>query len=213
MRRFIPTLTAAIVGTLACAAIADACSAIKSNVQLEMFHCASCAGGGERPEAEILTVSGTLALSNRRATPELASLVVEIEAKVGGQWTALARRVLNENGDDVVETCEGIFASDAMPGRLVLVDAAGNPLPFAAVKQLPEGTTALRYVASFGGPIAGLGPGAKARARVFATAIGADATGTCDIDANNDSVIDLAVKTHAIRALLRVPATALALMP
>ena len=81
------------------------------------------------------------------------------------------------------------------------------------IKNLPEGKFGLHYVASFAGPMPDIEPGGRIRARVFATAIGADASSTCAIDADNDGIVDAAVKTHRVRATVRVPTTTLALLP
>ncbi len=213
MRRSTLIVIALLFGTLLHSATAEACSSIKASAQIEAFECADCGDGGNTEASSIFTVSGSLVLSNRRATPELASLVLELEAKIGGSYVPLARRVLNEAGDSVVENCEGLYADAALPGRLVLVDANQNPISFASVKSLPEGRTGLRYIASFGGGIPRMDPGTKVRVRVLATAINAHASGTCDIDANNDGATDSQVKTHTTVSNLRTPATVLALMP
>ena len=213
MRQTTLTAIAALFGILLQSAAADACSSIKASAQLEMFQCMSCARNSDTLESSILTLSGSLVLSNRRAAPELASLVIELDAKIGNTFVPVARRVLNEAGDEIVENCEGLFADDALPGRLALVDGAGNPISFTSVKNLPEGRIALRYVASFGGAIPGLDPGSKLRVRTLATAINADAPRTCSIDANNDGSTDFSVKTHVTRSTVQMPATILALMP
>jgi len=213
MRRSTLIVTAVLFGTLLHSATVEACSSIKSGAQIEAFECASCGGDSDTQESSIFTVSGSLLLSNRRATPELASLVLELEAKIDGSYVRIARRVLNESGDAIVENCEGLFEEAALPGRLVLVDADQNPISFASVKHLPEGRTGIRYIASFAGGLPRLDPGTMIRVRVLATAINADASRTCEIDATNDGSIDSAVKTHVTHSILRVPATVLALMP
>ena len=213
MRHSTLIVTALLFGTLIYSATAEACSSIKATAQIETFECASCGGDSDTQESSIFTVSGSLVLSNRRATPELASLVLEFEAKIDGSFVTVARRVLNESGDSVVENCEGLFADDALPGRLVLVDANQNPISFASVKSLPEGRTGLRYIASFGGGMPRLAPGTQVRIRVLTTAINADSSRTCEIDANNDGAVDSSVKTHITKSILRLPTTVLALMP
>ena len=43
--------------------------------------------------------------------------------------------------------------------------------------------------------------------RVMTTAINADASRTCEIDANNDGGVNSSVKTHITKSILRMPAT------
>ena len=213
MRHAFFILTTALLGIMLQSAAADACSSIKAGAQLETFECTSTVCNQDTSSSKIFTISGSLVLGNRRATPTLASLVVELEARIDGSYTTVARRVLNENGDDVIENCEGIFSDDPMPGRLVLVDGAGNPISFASVKNLPEGRIGLNYIASFSGAIPGLDPGAKVRVRTMTTAFNTHTSGTCSIDADNSGSTDLSVKTHVAKTKVSVPSLSLALMP
>jgi len=194
-----------LFGILLQAADAAACSSLQVRPEIWIYECGCPCEGGSTPAPDIVTVSGTIVLRNGRATPELASLVVEVEAKVGGSFTPVARRVLNEAGDDVVETCDSLYEDSAYPGTLDFVDDAGNPIPFSSIKELPEGRISLSYVASFAGDIPGIEPGAKARVRTITTLMNADASRTCSIDANNDASIDDDVKTHSDRSTVKLP--------
>ncbi len=194
-----------LFGTLLQAAAAVACSSLQVRPEIWIYECGCPCEDGSIPLPDIVTVSGTIVLSNGRATPELASLVVELEAKVGGRFTPVARRVLNEAGDDVVETCDRLYADSVLPGSLDFVDEDGNPIPFASIKNLPEGRVSLSYVASFAGNIPGIEPGGRARVRTITTLIDTDASRTCSIDANNDGSIDDAVKTHSDRSTVTLP--------
>jgi hypothetical protein len=190
---------------------ARACSAVRSNVRLELFDC-FCPGEGAL-ETPIFSVSGTMRLSNRKAAPTLASLVVELQTRRKGKYITVATLVINEADDAFVDTCRGGFSAGPVPGRIVFRDGNSNELTFGDVKNLPIGVTELNYIATFAGPIPGLELGGRGRIRVYTTTIGAHTSGTCTVDADGDGFNDQRVKTFRFQRAVRIPALAQLVFP
>jgi hypothetical protein len=194
--------------------VAYPCSAVRAGAQLNVFTC-PCPppGGGGNLETQIYVVSGTVTLTNRRSAPDLASIVIELQARENGRYITVARRVLNEAGQSTVNTCNGPFTAGPIDGRVVLTDANGNELQFADVKNLPEGSATINFVATFAGAIPEIDLGERARVRVHTTAIGVDSPRTCEVDADGDGTIDNDVRTLVLQRVVRVPNVAGLLTP
>ena len=213
MRRLGCTALVVALGILGLGGPAYPCAALRATARIETFTCPCDDGSGGNLETPIYVVTGMLVATNGRAAPTLGSLVVEIQAREGRRYVPAAWQVLNGSGASSVQTCVRTFAAGPVPGRIVLVDGDGNELTFDEVKSLPRGMVALKFVATFAGPIPGLDAGEQARIKVYTTAIGVDAPRTCTIDANGDGSNDLHVKTLVFRKLVRVPRTASLITP
>jgi hypothetical protein len=217
MRRFVFLGFNALVIALSVvtlSGVAYPCSAVRAAARIDLFTC-PCPdpnGGGEL-QNPIYVVTGTLVISNRRSSPTLASIVVELDGKQGSKYVVSARQVLDEAGHSTVNTCLGSFTAGPIDGRIVLTDGAGNELTFAQVKNLPEGSIAIHYVATFAGSIPEITPGSRVRVKAYTTAIGADTTQTCSVDADGNGSIDQKVKTLTLQKIIKVPAIAAELTP
>ena len=193
------------IGVLGLADRAYPCAAVRATARIDTFSCPGCEGS---LETQIYSVSGTAVISNGRATPVLGSLVVELQAREGNSvYFPVGRQVINAFGASSVNTCGGALSAGPYPGRVVFVDTNGNEVSFDAVKNIPEGTTALMFVATFVGTIPELSPGERARVKVYTTAKGVDAPFTCSIDADGDGSVDADVKTLTFQKTARVPTT------
>jgi hypothetical protein len=207
MLRLAAAVLALVVSLLALQERAFACASLRVTARIDTFAC-NCSEGLESP---ITVVSGTALLGNGRATPTLASIVVELQAREGSaNYQPIARQVLSDAGSEFppprsVATCNGPIAAGDMAGRIRLVDANEQPLNFYEVKSIPVGTTPLRFIATFAGPIPVLRPGSHARVKVYTTAINTDQPHTCTIDADGDGTVDSEVKTLIFQKTVRVP--------
>jgi hypothetical protein len=126
--------------------------------------------------------------------------------------------MINRFGSDFppprsASTCLGTFAAGPVAGRIVFVDGNGVELAFDQVKNLPLGTTAIKFIATFAGALPDLDPGERARVRVYTTAIGVDAPRPCRVDADGDGVEDAQVKTLKFQKNVRVPTAAFLITP
>jgi len=118
-----------------------ACASMRGKAQL-ITVTRRCPLGSILPAESLTTlVRGTMKIMNRRTTPMLGSLVVEIDARSPKSYVAITRLVLDA-GDSAVETCEGAMAGGPVDGEIALLDAAGLPVSFDGVKHLPEGVLA-----------------------------------------------------------------------
>ncbi len=188
--------------------VAYPCSVVRAGANISLFDC-PC---GETV-TPIYVVTGTLVLTNRRASPTLASIVVELSAKQKSKYVVVARQVLDEANHSVVDTCLGSFAAGPIAGHIVLTDGMGMQLSFADVKNLPEGTVTLHYIATFAGNIPEIILGQRVKVKAFTTLIGAHANATCSIDADGDGSIDSSVRTLTFQKIIKVPAQATDLTP
>jgi hypothetical protein len=152
-------------------------------------------------------------VTNGRAAPVLGSIVVELQAPSGFKYVPIARQVLNGLGSNFVDTCKGGFTGGPAAGSVVLTDGNGTEIPWDAVKNLPEGTVAINFLASFSGPLPGLQLGGRARVKVYTTAIGVESTLLCSVDADGNGTVDQDVKTLVFQKSLTVPATATLIQP
>jgi len=198
---------------IALSGVAYPCSAVRSSARVDLFTCPCPDGNAGELQNPIYVVTGTISLTNRRAAPTLGNIVVELDGKQKSKYVPVARQVLDEAGHSIVNTCEGTFAAGPIAGRIVLTDDQGNELTFAQVKNLPEGTVTLHYVATFAGLIPEITPGSRIRVRTVATFIGADSPKTCSVDADGNGSIDNDVRTLVLQKVVKVPATAAELTP
>ncbi|MBI3769138.1 MAG: hypothetical protein HY271_11700 [Deltaproteobacteria bacterium] len=216
MLRLAAAVLALVVSLLALQERAFACASLRVAARIDTFGCNCSEGNLESP---ITVVSGTALLGNGRATPTLASIVVELQARQGSSpYQPIARQVLSDAGTDFppprsVATCNGPIAAGAITGRIKLVDANEQPLNFSDVKNIPVGVTPLRFIATFAGPLPELAPGSHARVKVYTTAINTDQPHTCTIDADGDGTIDSEVKTLIFQKAVRVPTVDLLINP
>jgi len=203
-----------LISVVTFSGVAYPCSAVRAGARIDLFTCPCPPPGGGAPlENPIYVVTGTMTLSNRRSTPTLGNIVIELSAKKKGKYVIAGRQVLDEAGHAVVNTCQGSFTAGPIAGRVVLTDGAGNELTFAQVKNLPEGTVTLHYVATFAGSIPEITPGSRVRVRAFTTAIGADSTKTCSVDADGNGTVDSNVRTLITSKIVKVPAIASIITP
>lgn len=214
MHRFASSILALALGVLVThgrADVASACSGVGATVKIDPFECGACGGGGLI--TPIWSVSGTVFLTNDQATPVLASIVVEIQTPIGFKYVPAARLVLDAAGHTFVDTCKGGFADGPTEGRIVLTDGQGNEVSFQDVQNLPEGTAALNFIATFAGPVPGLELGGRARVKIYTTAIGVHGSLLCSVDADGNGIVDQDVKTLVFQKSLTVPATATLINP
>jgi len=214
-----PRLTAvalALVSVLLVHERAFACATLRATGRIDTFAC-SCGEGLDNP---ITVVTGTAFIGNGRATPTLASLIVELQAKKNGVgiYQPVARQVISADGTDFppsrsVTTCTGPVAAGPIGGRIQFVDKDEKPLTFDDVKNIPDGITPLNFVATFAGLIPELKPGSRARLKVYTTAMNTDLPRTCSIDADADGTIDSQVKTLFFQTVVRVPTTSFLITP
>ncbi len=215
MRCRLPFVLALVLGVLGFAERAYPCAALRATASIALF---SCVGGGDcdgNLETQIVSVTGTALISSAHLAPNLGSLVVEVQARQdNGSYVPAARRVVNRFGASSVSTCAGpLSSSGSFPGTIVFVDKDGNELNFDSIKNIPNGTTGLNFVATFVGTIPELDPGERARIRVYTTIKNADGSDQCSIDADGDGVVDANVRTLIFRKLVRVPSMAFLLSP
>lgn len=205
MRCRLPVVVALVIGVLGFAERAYPCAALRTTARIDTFTCPGCGEGNL--ETQITAVSGTAVISNANAHPILGSLVVELQARQDdGSYLPAARQVVNAFGSTSVNTCNGTLSAGPFTGKIVFVDKDGNELSFDAVKNIPNGTTALMFIATFIGTIPELDPGERARVKVYTTAKNVD-TAECSVDADGDGSIDADVQTLSFRKLVRVPTT------
>jgi hypothetical protein len=203
-----------VLSVLTMNGVAYPCSAVRAAARIDLFTC-PCPdpNGGGNLESPIYVVTGTIVLSNQRANPTLGNIVIELDAKKKGKYVVAATQVLDEAGHSFVNTCNGSFAAGPIPGHIVLTDGAGNELTFAQVKNLPQGSVVLHYVATFAGTIPDVTPGSRVRVRAVTTAINTDSTHTCSVDADGNGSIDSNVRTLSLQKVVKVPAIAASITP
>lgn len=190
------------------------CPRFRAAARVDTFACPCPDGDNGNLETPIIVVTGSLAVDLRRQTGTLASLVVELHARERrGGWVAVARQVLDATDGSIVETCRGTLTSGPVAGRIVLVDADGNALTFDQVKNVPEGRTLVRYIATFAGAIPTITPGKRTRVKTYTTVMGMSGPGTCTVDADGDGIEDLGVKTFVFQPFARVPKDAHLIVP
>ncbi len=216
MLRLIVSALTVVVALFAFQARALACATLRATGRLDTFAC-SCAEGLENP---ITVATGTALVGNGRATPTLASLIVELQAKKNGigVFQAVARQMISADGTDYppprsVATCKGPVTAGPVAGRIQLVDKDEKPLTFDDVKNIGDGITPINFVATFAGLIPELKPGSRARLKIYTTAVNTDQPHTCSIDADGDGSLDSAVKTLIFQTVVRVPTTAFLITP